>query len=392
MRVSVFRSGLLPCGVALVLSAALPKATLGAVEHARPPAVDLDALRVEDDAVTAPTEDGQVAVLTLVPALQRTAEHLLANARPRAGAIIALDPRTGRLLSWVGMRDGQPAPRVPAETLAPAASVFKIVTTTALLEKYVPPEEVVCVKGGSRKIRAEHLLRPRSGHALCGPFREALGRSRNAVFAQLATRYLHPTDLENTALRLGFGTEVPSDVMAPVGTLDVPEGRLPFARAAAGFVGSRLSPLGAAHLATTVAALGQVLRLRLVEHAGDYSAPKHAEFVGRAMQEATARELVKMMEFTIHSGTSRNVFADEEGTSYLGDVRVAGKTGTLPDPAEHAMTSWFIGFAPSRAPRIVVSVMLENGSMWREKANEVGRDMLRSYFAARGARGVVAPE
>lgn len=347
---------------------------------------------MEGEVATARTEDGQVALLTLDPSLQRAAEHLLAAAHPRAGAIIALDPRKGRVLAWVGLRNGQRAPRVPAETLAPAASVFKIITTTALLEKYVPPDETVCVQGGARAIRAEHLLRPRFGRALCGPFSEALGRSRNAVFAQLAARYLRAGDLETTAARLGFGTDVPSDVAAPVGTLELPEGKLPFARAAAGFVGSRLSPLGAAHLATTVAALGRVLRLALVDHVGSYRVPSRAVVVGRAMREGTARELVKMMEFTIHSGTSHEVFADANGTSYLGDVRVAGKTGTLQDPAEDAMTSWFIGFAPSRAPRIVVSVMLENGPGWREKANEVGRDVLRSYFAARGARGVVAPD
>lgn len=377
--------------MAVGLSAALPAATLGAVERPRPPPILLDALHVEDDVVTARTEDGQTATLTLEPALQRAAERLLSLAHPRRGAIVALDPRKGRLLAWVGMQDGRRAPRLPAEALAPAASVFKIVTTTALLEKYVPASKTVCAQGGSSWIRAEHLTRPRNGRALCGPFREALGRSRNGVFAQLATRYLHRADLESTAFRLGFGADVPSDVMAPFGTLAVPEGELPFARAAAGFQGSRLSPLGAAHLATTVATLGRVLRLDLIDHVGDYHVPSRAEVVGRAMQEGTARELVKMLEVTVHSGTSRAVFTGPEGASYLGDIRVAGKTGTLSDADEEAVTSWFIGFAPSQSPRIAVSVMLDNGPGWREKANEVGRDVLRSYFAARGARGVVAP-
>jgi hypothetical protein len=33
--------------------------------------------------------------------------------------------------------------------------------------------------------------------------------------------------------------------------------------------------------------------------------------------------------------------------------------------------------------------MLQNGDVWREKANEVARDMLRVYFA--GAPGVDSP-
>jgi hypothetical protein len=35
-----------------------------------------------------------------------------------------------------------------------------------------------------------------------------------------------------------------------------------------------------------------------------------------------------------------------------------------------------------------VSVLLENGSVWRRKAVEVARDVLRSYFAARGIGGI----
>jgi hypothetical protein len=50
-----------------------------------------------------------------------------------------------------------------------------------------------------------------------------------------------------------------------------------------------------------------------------------------------------------------------------------------------------VGFAPSRAPQIVLSVLLSNGPVWHRKAKAVGRDVLRAYFAARGYRGVTAP-
>jgi cell division protein FtsI/penicillin-binding protein 2 len=48
------------------------------------------------------------------------------------------------------------------------------------------------------------------------------------------------------------------------------------------------------------------------------------------------------------------------------------------------MTSWFVGFAPSRNPEIVVSVMLVNGHTYRRKANELARDLLRTYFRSHG--------
>jgi cell division protein FtsI/penicillin-binding protein 2 len=75
----------------------------------------------------------------------------------------------------------------------------------------------------------------------------------------------------------------------------------------------------------------------------------------------------------------------------LPGVRVAGKTGTLKPSDSDGAASWFVGFAPSRAPRVAVSVLLDNGPVWRRKAAEVARDVLRSYFAARGARGIETP-
>ncbi|HVU02022.1 MAG TPA: penicillin-binding transpeptidase domain-containing protein [Polyangiaceae bacterium] len=387
---SAFRLG--PAlAVGLGLLVAFPRWSEGALSE--PPAVALGSLHVDPHgAVTAPVEGGGTATLTLDASLEQAATRLLQDARAKTGALVALDARTGKLLAWAGTHGASVDHSVVASTFAPAASLFKLVTTAALLEKHVNPDREVCVSGGSSVLTEEHLVRPRGGNALCAPFREALGRSRNAVFAQLATRYLRPDDLVRVSSRLGFGGDASFDVPAAVGTLDVPDGKVPFARAAAGFVGSRLSAPGAAHLATTIATFGKVLHVQVVEHADGYDAPRRRRFVGTALPEGTARELARMMEVTIHSGTSREVFTAPDGHSFLGDVRAAGKTGTLHGDAEDATTSWFVGFAPARAPRIVLAVLLENGETWRRKANEVGRDFLRVYFARRGARGVTMPD
>ena len=131
--------------------------------------------------------------------------------------------------------------------------------------------------------------------------------------------------------------------------------------------------------------------MQIVESAGEYRAPRRRRVLGRIMRWWTARQLRRMMEVTVHSGTSLDVFSDSSGRSYLGSVRVAGKTGTLRLSRQAPTTTWFVGFAPSRRPRVVVSVLIQNGPVWRRKANEVARDMLRTYFAARGYRGVTDP-
>ncbi|MBN1610615.1 MAG: penicillin-binding protein [Polyangiaceae bacterium] len=353
--------------------------------QSEPPAelrVDLRRISYAPDGVHARLVDGTPARLTLDTELQRTANRLLARARPARGAIVALDARSGRVLVWA---EREQIPRghgaVLTEARSPAASVFKLVTAATLLESaHVQPSQVVCTSGGEHRIKLEHLHRPQSGVAECGPFATALGRSRNAVFAQLATRYLKPSQLLATGEALGFNGQVPFETEVPVGRLTVPDDELGFARAATGFKGSTLSPLGGAYLAYVVASGGQTVRLHIVESADDYHAPEHREILGRVLSPWTAAQLRRMMEVTVHSGTCLRAFTDDSGKRYLPGVSVAGKTGTLRVSSAGTTTSWFVGFAPSRHPRIVVSVMLDNGSLWRHKANELARDLLRAYF------------
>jgi cell division protein FtsI/penicillin-binding protein 2 len=231
---------------------------------------------------------------------------------------------------------------------------------------------------------------PRGPGIECAPFSSAIGYSKNAVFAQLATHRLLRAGLVDTAAQLGFNGNVPFEIEAPMGTLEVPYGDLEFARAAAGFQGSTLSPLGGAYLASLIAHGGESTRVRISEPS-DPESDEPAEVLGRALKPVTAERMRRMMELTVRAGTSRKAFSDESGRPYLGNLRVAGKTGTLRPESSDGMTSWFIGFAPSQKPEIIVSVMLENGPVWRRKANELARDLLRNYFHGHGRPWISDP-
>lgn len=376
---------------------ALCAACLGAVAHAwgtpqAPPRVRLEQASVRRDVVVAPTPGGGLAELTLDPTLQTAAKRLITRARPEEGAIVVVDVRSGAVLAWAEQRR-RGAPRdVALAAYAPAASVFKLVTTAALFEHgRAAPSDVVCTVGGDRGIEREHLDPPRGPGARCETLVQALGHSRNAAFAQLATRHLLRTDLLETAECLGFNGNVPFDWPVPLGRLTVPYNDLEFARAATGFRGSTLSPLGGAYLATIVARGGSGLRLHVVRRAPGYEAPASFPPLERVLDATTAHRLARMMEVTVHSGTARRSFSDERGRSLLPGVRVAGKTGTLQAAGRETTTSWFVGFAPSRRPEIAVSVLLQNGRIWHRRAAEVARDVLRAYFHERGRPGISDP-
>jgi cell division protein FtsI/penicillin-binding protein 2 len=230
-----------------------------------------------------------------------------------------------------------------------------------------------------RGIEREHLSPAQGPDAVCTKFAYALGVSRNAVYAQLATQRLMRSDLEDVARKLGFVGPVDLDVSAQVGSLEVPYNDLEFARTAAGFENSRLSAMGAAQLALTIARGG-------IEIPMHFSQKESHEKPRRVMSSRTAHRLRDAMEVTIHSGTARSSFVNQYGRSTVGPVQVAGKTGTLQETPGGPTTSWFVGFAPSENPSVVVSVVLQNPPKWHQRGHEVGRDLIRAYLASVGVQ------
>lgn len=322
---------------------------------------------------------GELRQLTFEPRLQKAALRQLAQGHPSAGALVAIDYATGNIVAMAEWPRPASAQQSLYTQLQPAASLFKLITSAALIETArVAPERVVCTSGGMHQVRQENLTRPTTGAAECGPFVDALAYSRNAAFAQLAHAHLNAEDLENYADRFGFGGPLPLEIQLPLGSFETDVEPLGFARAATGFVGSKLSPLGAAYLAYVVASNGSARRLHiLADTAMDDTQGHPSDF--SAVSTETAQQLKHMMELSVRKGTSYRAFHDEHGRPYLDRVSVAGKTGTLGE--SDTTVSWFTGFAPSQNPRIVVSVVLRNGPVWHKKANQIAREWLGVYFA-----------
>lgn len=337
----------------------------------------------QDHGARARTTKGKVVPLGLDEELQSDLEAILTRARPIAGAATLIDVRTGQVLAAAEIGESKEGSLL-FDPIAPAASVFKLVTTAALYEKTdVTPMTRVCTQGGQRGIEREHLSAATGSEAVCAKFAYALGVSRNAAYAQLATQKLMRNDLLDVADGLGFGKSLNLDISGRVGSLEVPYNDLSFARTAAGFENTKLSVFGAAQITLAIATGGLQ---RQMHFQGDVEA--HEE--KRVLSKRTARRLRNAMEVTIHSGTARSSFVNERGRSNVGPVQVAGKTGTLKPRAKGPTSSWFVGFAPSEKPRVVVSVLLQNPDKWHQRGHEVGRDLVAAYLASIGVRKIAA--
>jgi len=364
-----------------------------------PPLTDVDLTRIDarGGLATAPAHGERKAELTVVPKYQRAAEGLLRGGHVPEGAIVMTDVKTGKVLVWASVVEDGPMRDIAAEATAPTASVFKIITATALVEQGLGPSTRQCYAGGEHAIKAVDLVDDKRRDKWCATMTQAMGRSLNTVFARLASKNLDRDKLGAVAARYGYNSEIPFDVKIAPSALKFPDDDLGFARTAAGFWNSTLSPFEAANLATTIANGGEMVRLFVVNSVKDdadeiYKGPTGRQVVRRVIDENVASQVTTMMENTVESGTSYRSFHDRSGRPYLPEIRVAGKTGTLTKPAaDGPYYTWWVGFAPSRKPEVAVSVMVANHLKWRVKATNVACDMLRVYFADKGAPGVRDP-
>jgi cell division protein FtsI/penicillin-binding protein 2 len=397
------RFSLWACGVGVLFTAhpATPRTALiasTAVAHphvAAVPALDPKRFVERDGHLVQPLADGGRAELTIDLNLQKIADEALAATGAPYAAAVMVSVHDGRVLALAGRSSNEGRSiDVATHAWAPAASVFKLVTAAALVEHGVAPDERVCYHGGVHSVEPDNLKSVRRWDTSCQSLSWAVAKSQNAIIARLAHDHLPPVELERTAHALGFGERLPFDLPVEASSVSLPRGdSLDYARAAAGFWHTTLSPLHGAALAAAIARGGMAAPLHLVEKVVDASGtashplrPTHAR---RELPEAVAQAVAKMMVGTTTFGTARLGFHDKRGRTIL-PVPVAGKTGTLNRRGncsgrvgcggDFLAYSWFVGFAPANEPEVAFAVLLGNSSDWRKKAHQVAAEILRAKF------------
>ncbi|MEO7112277.1 MAG: penicillin-binding transpeptidase domain-containing protein, partial [Polyangiaceae bacterium] len=155
--------------------------------------VDLMHMSFDDSGAIAPTASGRMAKLTIDPEMQHAATTLLRVHRLPRAAIILVDTETGNVLAYASRSEGSSSRDICSEARAPAASVFKIVTGSALVEDaQLTPDTEQCYWGGEHEILAQNLEENASRDKSCTTLAGAMGHSTNAVFAKLALKHLKP--------------------------------------------------------------------------------------------------------------------------------------------------------------------------------------------------------
>jgi cell division protein FtsI/penicillin-binding protein 2 len=327
------------------------------------------------------------AVLTLEPNWQRAVSALVASHQIPRASVVLIDTETGRVRIYVSQGE-QGAPDLARDAAPPAASVFKIVTAGALVAAGMSVESETCFSGGWHRLTLRDLEPNPRRDRDCVSLGQAFGRSANTVFARRAVERLNSGVLLSAAMAWGFGEVVPFEAPVSAGAIDIPEDRLEFARAAAGFWHSHLSPIHGVTIAQAIARGGEMQRPWIIDRIEDsqgrtvqtHAAPRAWR---RAVTPEVAASLARMMTFSVSEGTASRAFHDPAGHAFLPGVDVGGKTGTLTASNPYRAYTWFVGNARDANTRVSFAVMVANDPVWRIKAATLARQVLQIVYRGR---------
>lgn len=346
-----------------------------------PPALGAFSLDEENGTYTAPWGRG-TATLTLEPALMGPLLEDLRLGRPQWGATVILDVKSGKILALAEHSEREPG--VPGAALRPlgkAASVFKIVTASALVRAGLPLSAEACGSGGKTRLKPRNL---EEGGGRCVRFEDALPYSANVAVAKLAAQHLSPAALVDEARRYGFERPLSADLELAPSTAQIPvDDKFAFATTAAGFGEVRLSAVHGAVLAAVAGSGGLLVPPRIIERV-EGEAPPSVPEPERVLDEEQAQVLQAMLAATVSRGTAFSAFHGRRtpyGKGAVIDVPVAGKTGSLTDREADLDVTWFVGTAPTHDPKIAIATVIINDEwIWHVRALDVATRAVATYF------------
>lgn len=319
---------------------------------------------------------GHNVYTTLDTTLQKAAYRALGSNK---GAIIVMEPSTGKILAMVSKPDFDPnlvyedydewisydskdsvlLNRATQGLYAPG-STFKIMTTLEYMrENKNTYNDFSYTCSGSDYEEGGTTIPCADGNVhKTETLVKAFANSCNSAFSHIGAgldnasfRELCNTFLFNRNIPVAFEYNKSSFV------LNKESGISESQETAIGQGKTMISPLHNLMIASTVANGGKMMTPYVVDYIEDAYGRIVKQYkpsvIEQLMSEEEAEYLTECMEEVIDSGTG--------GSMRWSSYNAAGKTGSAQYDSSDNIHSWFVGFAPAENPQIAISVVLEGG-------------------------------
>lgn len=355
----------------------------------------LTQLKEDDDRKT----QGDSVVVTLNAALQNAAYDALGSYN---GAVIALEPDTGKILAMVSKPDFDPNSigsiweslitdssssvllNRATQGLYPPGSTFKILTSLAFMRQK-PGEFRNFQYDCTSQLTVNDVTINCYNNNVHGQedLKAAFAHSCNTAFATIGME-LDSGDFRSLCEEFLFGRALPTALQHSTSQFSLDENSSygDQMTTAIGQGQTLVTPLHMALLTATVANGGIMMKPYCVDHIqtydGDLVSKTSPSKYKRLMTTEEARMLTEYMQETVTSGTA----------TALGwyNFSVAGKTGSAEYVSNgYAGThSWFVGFSNVENPDLVVTVIAEDGGTGSETAVPIAARVFETYYNVYG--------
>ena len=352
----------------------------------------LSQLRKNDDGEKV---QGDSVVVTLDSRLQQTAYYALGSYR---GAVVAMEPDTGKILAMVSKPDFNPNTisqewesmvsddsssallNRATQGLYPPGSTFKMITSLAYLREHPSDYDQFSWDCQGSLTQNEVTITCYNGewHGQ-ESLRSAFANSCNTAFAGIGL------ELDNKILRKAaedflFNSSLPTGMphSRSIFSLDKDSSVGEQMTTAIGQGDTLVTPLHMALITSTIANGGVMMRPYYVDHIetydGDMVTQNDPSVYKKILTPDEAGVLTAYMESTVNSGTAYALY----GNGYS----CAGKTGSA-EYTRDGVTgthSWFCGFADVEEPDIVVAVIAEDGGTGSSTAVPIAKQIFDAYY------------
>lgn len=328
--------------------------------------------------------------------MQRYSDELLSTYRPDYAAFVALDARTGEILS---LSSYSRKAEFAAHNLAllarfPSASIFKVVTATAAIDQDRATADTIVPFNGANHTLYKKNIETTSHNRWTRymTLKQAFALSANSFFGKLGLYQVGPLGLREYAEKYLFNVPIASDLPVEEGIALIPtDDDWGVVEASSGYTReNKMSPLQGALLAAAAVNDGMIMRPHLVRSIVDsdgatlYQA--ETEVLSTAMREESARQVRELMRETVRSGTSRKAFRNLMRKAKYSEVEFGGKTGSLNAVDPKGKTDWFVGYMRYKDRRIAVAAASIHGDLWRVRSSQLASLYFEHYLRGMSAR------